>query len=252
MESEEKNVILMIADISGYTRFMVSNTQTLQHSQIIITELIQAIIKQIELPLEIAKLEGDAVFLYLIKSENEAELERIRRTIGLKLITFFQSFSEKIVALSGTRTCECNACLNIEKLKLKIIVHCGKALLYRIGRFNELAGVDVITVHRLLKNSVTSPEYILMTEAAYREMIFPHTVSVVEGNETYDEIGTVKTFLYEPSHFLADDARLKPLPAFSQLEKTFAKFKMISRLLTMSVAREKKFNNLPLVDRVNS
>ncbi|MDE3058175.1 MAG: DUF2652 domain-containing protein [Bacteroidota bacterium] len=248
MGPQEKNVVLLIADISGYTRFMVSNAETLQHSQIIITELIQAIVKQIELPLEIAKLEGDAVFMYFSKSDNYQELEKTRRTIGEKLVTFFRIFSEKIVELSGTHICECNACMNIEKLKLKIVVHAGKALLYRIGRFNELAGVDVITVHRLLKNSAASPEYILMTEPAFREMIFPQTVSVVEGAETYDEIGTVKTFLYEPARFLADDARLKPVPKYSRFGKRMAKLKRLPIVLTLSFSRGKKFNNLPVIE----
>lgn len=248
MEAGEKNVILMIADISGYTRFMVSNAETLQHSQIIITELIQAIIKQIELPLKIAKLEGDAVFLYLVKSNNEKELEKIRRTIGEKLITFFRIFSEKIVELSGTTLCRCNACINIEKLKLKIIVHSGKALMYSVGRFNELAGVDVITIHRLLKNSATSSEYILMTEPAYREMIFPQTINVTEGSETYDEIGTVKTFLYEPSYFLTDDARMKPAPKFSELQKRLIKLKKLPLVLSLKFSHDRKFNNLPVIE----
>lgn len=57
-------VLLIIADISGYTRYMTANAKTLAHSQAIITELVQAVVRQIELPLEVAKLEGDAVFLF--------------------------------------------------------------------------------------------------------------------------------------------------------------------------------------------
>lgn len=52
-------VLLIIADISGYTRYMTANAKTLAHGQTIITELIHAIVHQIELPLEVAKLEGD-------------------------------------------------------------------------------------------------------------------------------------------------------------------------------------------------
>jgi hypothetical protein len=57
-------VLLIIADISGYTRYMTANAKTLAHSQTIITELVKAIVEQIELPLEVAKLEGDAVFFF--------------------------------------------------------------------------------------------------------------------------------------------------------------------------------------------
>ena len=70
MDSKEKDVILLIADISGYTRFMISNKQTLRHAQIVITKLIKTIIEQVEIPLEVSKLEGDAIFLYSIKDAN--------------------------------------------------------------------------------------------------------------------------------------------------------------------------------------
>ena len=65
--STPEPVLLIIADISGYTRYMTANAKTLAHSQTIITELVETIVKQSELPLEVSKLEGDAVFLYCRK-----------------------------------------------------------------------------------------------------------------------------------------------------------------------------------------
>lgn len=55
-------VPLVLADISGYTRFLTANAKSLAHSQTILTELIQTLVHHAELPLEVAKLEGDAVF----------------------------------------------------------------------------------------------------------------------------------------------------------------------------------------------
>jgi len=46
-----KPVILILADISGYTRYMTANATSLAHSQIIITELFNAILSEVELPL---------------------------------------------------------------------------------------------------------------------------------------------------------------------------------------------------------
>ena len=54
-----KKVLLMIADIGGYTEFMVSTDLEIEHSQKIITQLISTIIEKINIPLEISKLEGD-------------------------------------------------------------------------------------------------------------------------------------------------------------------------------------------------
>ena len=196
-KAEMRKVILMIADISGYTRFMVSNAKTLAHSQTIITELIDTIIKEVEVPLEIAKLEGDAVFLYGIKTEGEAWREKKAR-IGEKLIAFFRAFSEKLTSLAQSTHCNCNACRNIDRLKLKLIVHSGEALFHHVGRFEELAGVDVILVHKLLKNSVASDQYILMTSPGFHDLEFPSPIHAVKGREEYEEIGTVETFLYLP------------------------------------------------------
>ncbi len=54
-------VVLFVADISGYTRFMTANAKTLAHSHTIIAEL--------------SKLEGDAIFFYCRKSLTEKWVE---------------------------------------------------------------------------------------------------------------------------------------------------------------------------------
>ena len=76
-------------------------------------------------------------------------------------------------------------------------MHSGEALFCKISHFNRLQGVDVITVHRLLKNSVDADEYILMTESARADVEFPEPLEMVEGEETYD-IGTIKTYTCFP------------------------------------------------------
>src|SRR6185369_2878657 len=98
-------VLLIIADISGYTRYMTANAKTLAHSQTIITELVKAIIETVELPLEVAKLEGDAVFLFCRKLNGAQPWLEAKRVIGEKLLTFFRMFSEKVAELSQSTTC---------------------------------------------------------------------------------------------------------------------------------------------------
>ena len=61
VETTPEPVVLIIADISGYTHYMTANAKTLAHSQTLITELVKTILVQVELPLKVAKLEGDAV-----------------------------------------------------------------------------------------------------------------------------------------------------------------------------------------------
>src|SRR6185369_13818601 len=93
-------VLLIIADISGYTRYMTANAKTLAHSQTIITELVKAIVRQVELPIEVAKLEGDAVFLFCRKQTNSKTWPQTKRVIGEKLLTFFRMFAAKVAELS--------------------------------------------------------------------------------------------------------------------------------------------------------
>ena len=61
---ELKRVVLVLADISGYTRFMKIHTMSLLHAETIITELLEAVLDHAEFPLTLSKLEGDAAFMY--------------------------------------------------------------------------------------------------------------------------------------------------------------------------------------------
>ena len=189
-------VLLIIADISGYTKFMVSSDMEIEHSQHVISELIQTIIRQVEIPLEIAKLEGDAIFLYVKKDSGTFAWKDIRKVMGEKLILFFDAFHEKLHELASHTSCACGACSNLHALKLKIVAHSGEALFYQIHQFNELSGSDVILVHRLLKNSAANDEYLLLTEPAFGDIRFPCQLPVEEGSESYEHLGQVKTFVY--------------------------------------------------------
>ena len=54
--------ILLIADISGYTRFLASSE--LEHAQDSLRSLLNLIIEHTRAPLVISRLEGDAVISY--------------------------------------------------------------------------------------------------------------------------------------------------------------------------------------------
>ncbi len=190
----ERDVVLLIADISGYTRFMVANQTEVEHSQAVIGALLEAILREVEIPLTVAKLEGDALFLYLEKEGSPSTLKKVEQ----ELTAFFRAFSTTLRELATMSTCTCGACRNIGQLRLKIIVHSGKALIYSIASRTELAGVDVILVHRLLKNSIPHHEYILLTDPARRDLTLDLPL-LMASTETYDEIGTVNFTVYAPA-----------------------------------------------------
>lgn len=191
-----RRVVLILADISGYTRFMVANQTAVVHAQMIITKLLEEIISEVEIPLHVKEIEGDAVFLYAVRPDDAEAWEATRRLIGAKLLAFFEAFSRGILAGSEFALCSCPSCQNVDQLKLKLVVHSGEAVFYRVGSFSELSGPDVILAHRLLKNSVPSDEYVLMTESAYRDIGFGAGVEVRQGEEHYEAFGATRTYTH--------------------------------------------------------
>lgn len=197
IESAAQPVLLMLVDISGYTKFMVSHDKELRHSQMIIGALLESLIDQVDVPLRVSQIEGDALLLYAVKSGDEEVWRRRSSNLVARLISLFQVFRERLLEIGAYSVCMCEACAKVGDLKLKIIAHSGEALLTHVGEFPSLSGVDVITVHRLAKNSVPEEEYVLLTEAAYRDLGVPPGAQVRESTEEYDT-GTFKTYIYLP------------------------------------------------------
>ena len=129
------------------------------------------------------------------------------------MVAMFQAFADKLCELTLHKICNCDACNNIEDLNLKAVVHSGTAAFYRVNEHQELTGTGPIIVHRLLKNSIDADAYILFTESAYNDLPLPDGAKVEEGEETYDDIGTIKTYVYyppEPQPFVHDPNNKPP------------------------------------------
>jgi class 3 adenylate cyclase len=199
MEPRTERLLLILADISGYTNFMLASQVALVHGQQVITALIEAILAEVAIPLEVKEIEGDAVFLYSVRPPDDEAWQEVSAEVGRKLLRFFEVFSAVLVAAAESTLCPCAVCKHLHELKLKIIVHSGEALFHTIGDFADVSGVDVILAHRLLKNSVDSDEYILMTEPAYRDLRFPSELEVHKSSEEYEGFGSITTFVHHPS-----------------------------------------------------
>lgn len=155
---------LVIADISGYTKFIRDKKLSLLHAEQIITDLLDAVIDGAQHPLTLNKLEGDAAMMYATCGDDVAEtVTDVARQIQKFFALFRERQNQLIVTSDGG--CGCDACTGTGTLQLKVIAHLGDVLIKRVRQFEELAGEPVIVIHRLLKNSVDSHEYLLMTEA---------------------------------------------------------------------------------------
>lgn len=160
--SDIKPIFIILVDISGYTRFIKFHKISLLHAEMIVAELMESVLAQVEVPVIAHEILGDAISLYAIDEGLPGQADRIYG----QLLNYFPAFRNREAALiSECSMCECEACLQVGRLKLKAILHVGEAAFTHVLSTQKISGEDVIISHRLLKNSVPSKEYILMTRA---------------------------------------------------------------------------------------
>lgn len=249
MDGTTQQFLLVICDISGYTRFMTERHEARLHSYAVVTELMNAVLSRAGAPLEVAKLEGDAVFMYAVHETGPSNHpEQIARAVMGRLDAIFLAFNEKRRELVESNLCPCDACAAIDRLRLKTVVHHGEALLHRIGKFQELTGQEVILVHRLLKNSVLSDEYVLLTDSALQALDSCGLAPGEAFEETYDHLGTVKAHLH--LHPLDGRGPALPFPP-TAYNSPYCKVKnllrriALSRLMQLRLIRKPAFQHLP-------
>src|SRR3954465_1759008 len=184
----------LIADISGYTGYLTG--VELDHAQDILADLIGAVVSALRPTFRLAKLEGDAAFTY-------ATLDRIDGSLLLDVVErCYFGFRRRRRDVRQATSCECNACTRIPDLDLKFVVHHGVAMQHAVAGRKELAGSDVIVVHRLLKNEVHErlglDAYALFTQASLDAAgLDPIALGMLPNAESYEHIGEVSTWVLD-------------------------------------------------------
>jgi uncharacterized protein YndB with AHSA1/START domain len=192
MLSQAENACFLIADISGYTGFLAG--VELDHAQDIIADLMDTMLKCLRPPFRLAKFEGDAAFVYAVGDSFDGHL--VQDAIECAYFTFRRRLRD----IEQSTSCECNACSRMQDLDFKFVCHHGAFIRQKMGGREELAGRDVILIHRLLKNDVNERlnghAYALFSDAAVQAMsIDPVAQGLVEHRESIDIIGDVTCWL---------------------------------------------------------
>jgi Protein of unknown function (DUF2652) len=186
MNSELQRGYLVLADISGYTSYLVN--VELDHAQAILAELLDEVVEKLRPCLKLAKLEGDAVFAYA----PEIQLTRGENLLDVLEATY-AAFRDRMDGIHRRTTCECKACSATSTLDLKFVVHFGDYFAHRVSNGLELVGADVTLAHRLMKNrafEVTGwSAYVLFSENALVRLGAQPEVTQYE--ETYDHFGAI-------------------------------------------------------------
>src|SRR5687768_12713082 len=188
MLAKPESACLVIADIAGYTDYLAG--VELDHAQDILADLIDTVVGSLRPMFRLAKLEGDAAFAYALVDSLDGSL--LQDTVE----AMYFSFRRRLRDIRQASRCECNACVLIPTLDLKVVVHHGLVVRQQMAGMEELVGRDVILVHRLLKNSVQSTAgvraYALYTDQAITAMgADPVAQKLVRHREQIDVIGEV-------------------------------------------------------------
>jgi len=194
-EMQNERLVFVLADISGYTRFVHLHRYSQTHAEVIISELLEEVIEAIEPPLELHQLLGDAA-VFFARSDGSPQMAhdvfaQVRRAV--------ERFRARAAVVTGEcRLCACGACRDAGLLRLKVIVHYGDAVVTHQRGFAKLAGEDVIVAHRLLKNTVRADEYVLITEPFVRLLGDLPGPEPERRHELCDGVGGIDVAVYYP------------------------------------------------------
>jgi uncharacterized protein DUF2652 len=215
-----RRALLLMADIGGYTEYMQFHRSMLGHAEAATRRLLDKIVGAAR-DFDLIEIEGDAAFL-----SRDADGLDGRATLSAvtgAAVAMHRAFHEER-RLIELNMCPCGSCTQTSDLKLKFVAHVGEVATQTIQRRRKLVGMDVIYVHRLLKNAVQVPEYVLVSEDLYRDGgTAPSEPAMQEIAQDLEGIGPVRTYYMDVEDIAA------PLPDPSWPRRIGGTFGMVGR-----------------------
>jgi hypothetical protein len=163
-DSATQRSLLLIADIGGYTDYMRTHRMSLAHAEVNTARLLERVIDAAP-AFDLIEIEGDAAFMSL-KADALSDDAAVATTFEVASAMHRAFHLERWYV--ATNLCPCKGCNGVDQLKLKFVAHIGEVATQTIRNHRKLVGIDVILVHRMLKNTVQNPEYILLSEDLHR------------------------------------------------------------------------------------
>jgi hypothetical protein len=203
--------LLLIADIGGYTEYMSTHRMSLAHAEVNTGRLLEKVIDAAP-EFDLIEIEGDAAFL---ACEAEAS-DDASVALTLRAATAMHRAFHHERRYVATNLCPCQACTQAENLKLKFVAHVGEVATQTIRQRRKLVGIDVILVHRLLKNAVQVPEYVLLSEELFGTVSTPLPGPAHEVSQELEGIGQARAWFVDVADLPASP---DPLPEPSLRER---------------------------------
>jgi Protein of unknown function (DUF2652) len=198
--------LLVIADIGGYTDYMRTHRMSLAHAEVNTTRLLEKVIDAVP-DFDLIEIEGDAAFLARRADTSDGGGVAAEWTLEAAIAMHRAFHVERHYV--ATNLCPCGSCTEATNLKLKFVAHVGEVATQTIRQRRKLVGIDVILVHRLLKNTVDVPEYVLMSEDLYRTGGSALPAPARETSQELEGIGPVRAYVVDVS---SDTVPPPPLP----------------------------------------
>lgn len=181
---------LIVADISGYTRYLAG--VELDHAQDILADLLGTVVGVFRPTFTLSKLEGDAVFLYRFD-------DAVDGSVLLDVVEgAYFAFQQRLMSIRQASVCECQACVMIGELNLKVVVHYGEVVEQDMVGLTELVGSDVVVVHRMLKNGINLTAYTFITDQCITASgLHPESLGMHRHTEDYEHVGEVSGWVHD-------------------------------------------------------
>jgi hypothetical protein len=199
-QSEVGHGTLLLADISGYTAFLqavgeahatdMARGTFVPKAYPLLTSLLDGIVEALAPPFVLSKLEGDAIFAF----GPDGELSIRGQSVVDCLTACYGTYRARLDEARELMICDCNACVSINGLELKFVLHHGGYIVQSVAGQRELFGPDVTISHLLLKNRVVDvigrSAYALVTDpaASYLDLPLGGAQAITEEYEHYPPV----------------------------------------------------------------
>jgi len=203
MASSVGQEYLLLADISGYTSFVVGVEEApgvdfgdgIPPGYELLGALLDSVMEGVKPEFSVAKLEGDAVFA----TAPTASLDGCGSQLLEQLQAVYRAFTLRRTEAQPKEDHICAACSVVGNLDLKMVVHRGRVVRQTVGTHSELLGPAVNVAHRLLKNDIQARigrrPYLFLSDAALDALGVPEVG--LDHTESYPDVGTIEGRIVE-------------------------------------------------------
>jgi len=208
MAATPETGFLVIADLTGYTAYLSGSE--IEHAPAIAGDLLETIVGRLEPPYRLAKFEGDAAFLFVEDGRADGSL------LVDAIEAAYLAFRRRLRSIDQATSCDCNSCRLAPRLDLKLFVHHGTFVHGRIAGRDELAGRDVIVIHRLLKGAGASEAhgngFAMFTAPAVDALgLDAEALSLRPAEEEMEHLGRIDTLTLDLEARWQDDSGVRRL-----------------------------------------